>query len=88
MAVKEGWIASDSFLDATGHQKCVINYPELSNQEIFDAVDLFYNKFYFRPRYIARSIYSMLIDSKMRKKLLREGAQYLSYMKRRKQARM
>ncbi|RQW77228.1 MAG: hopanoid biosynthesis associated radical SAM protein HpnJ, partial [Geobacter sp.] len=31
---KEGWIASDSFLDETGHQKCVINYPHLSNQEI------------------------------------------------------
>jgi len=88
MAVKEGWIASDSFLDATGHQKCVINYPELSNQEIFDAVTLFYNKFYFRPRYIARSIYSMLVDSKVRRKLLKEGAQYLSYMKKRKLAQM
>ena len=86
MAVKEGWIASDSMVDASGHQKCVINYPELSNQEIFDAVQLFYNKFYFRPRYIARSIYSMLVDSAQRKKLLKEGAQYLSYMKKRKQA--
>ena len=86
MAVKEGWIASESFVDASGHQKCVINYPELSNQEIFDAVQLFYNKFYFRPRYIARSIYSMLVDSAQRKKLLKEGAQYLSYMKKRKQA--
>lgn len=86
MAVREGWIASDSMVDASGHQKCVINYPELSNREIFDAVQLFYNKFYFRPRYIARSIYSMLVDSAQRKKLLKEGAQYLSYMKKRKQA--
>ena len=86
MAVKEGWIASESFVDASGHQKCVINYPELSNREIFDAVQLFYNKFYFRPRYIARSLYSMLVDSAQRKKLLKEGAQYLSYMKKRKQA--
>ncbi len=86
MAKENGWIASDSFLDATGHQKCVINYPDLTNQEIFDAVELFYNKFYFRPRYIARSIYSMLVDAKVRRKLLKEGAQYLSYMKRRKKA--
>jgi len=86
MAVREGWIASDSMVDASGHQKCVINYPELSNREIFDAVQLFYNKFYFRPRYIARSVYSMLVDSAQRKKLLKEGAQYLSYMKKRKQA--
>ncbi len=86
MAKENGWIASDSFLDATGHQKCVINYPNLTNQEIFDAVELFYNKFYFRPRYIARSIYSMLVDAKVRRKLLKEGAQYLSYMKKRKKA--
>ena len=88
LAKKEGWISSDSFLDATGHQKCVINYPGLSNQEIFDAVELFYRKFYFRPRYIARSILSMLVDSEVRKKLLKEGAQYLAYMKKRKLTRM
>ena len=86
MAKENGWIASDSFLDATGHQKCVINYPDLSNQEIFDAVEQFYNKFYFRPRYIARSIFSTLVDSQVRRKLLKEGAQYLSYMRKRKQA--
>ncbi|GFO65563.1 hopanoid biosynthesis associated radical SAM protein HpnJ [Geomonas paludis] len=86
MAKENGWIASDSFLDDTGHQKCVINYPDLPNQEIFDAVELFYNKFYFRPRYIARSIFSMLVDSQVRRKLLKEGAQYLSYMRKRKQA--
>ena len=85
---KEGWISSDSFLDADGHQKCVINYPNLSNQEIFDAVALFYKKFYFRPRYILRSIYSMLIDSEVRKKLLKEGAQYFDYMKKRKLMKM
>ena len=88
LAKKEGWISSDSFLDATGHQKCVINYPGLSNQEIFDAVELFYKKFYFRPRYIARSILSMLMDSEVRKKLLKEGAQYLDYMKKRKLTKM
>ncbi|UFS68664.1 hopanoid biosynthesis associated radical SAM protein HpnJ [Geomonas sp. RF6] len=88
MAMKEGWIASDSFLDATGHQKCVINYPHLSNQEIFDAVEIFYNKFYFRPKYIAKSIWRMIIDCEERKKLLKEGAQYLQYMKKRKETRM
>ncbi|MCM2358647.1 MAG: hopanoid biosynthesis associated radical SAM protein HpnJ [Geobacteraceae bacterium] len=84
---KEGWIASDSFLDETGHQKCVINYPHLSNQEIFDAVELFYNKFYFRPKYIARSIGRMIVSSEERKKLLKEGRQYLDYMRKRKQAK-
>jgi hopanoid biosynthesis associated radical SAM protein HpnJ len=85
---REGWISSDSFLDDTGHQTCVINYPHLSNREIFDAVELFYNKFYFRPKYIVRSVMRMLTDSGERKKLLREGKQYLEYMKKRKLVKM
>lgn len=86
LAKKQGWIASDSFLDETGHQQCVINYPGgLTNQEIFDAVELFYKKFYFRPKYIARSVFKMVVDAKERRKLLKEGAQYLEYMRKRKQ---
>ena len=84
---REGWIASDRFLDDTGHQMCVINYPHLSNKEIFDAVELFYNKFYFRPRYIARSVMKMIVDGGERKKLLKEGKQYFEYMRKRKQAK-
>ncbi len=83
---KEGWISSDSFIDETGHQTCVINYPHLSNKEIFDAVELFYNKFYFRPKYILRSIVKMISNGEERKKMLKEGRQYLAYMKKRKQA--
>ncbi|WP_306536798.1 hopanoid biosynthesis associated radical SAM protein HpnJ [Geobacter sp.] len=82
----EGWIASDAYIDDTGHQMCVINYPHLSNREIFDAVELFYNKFYFRPRYIGRSIMKMIVDGEERKKLLKEGKQYLEYMRKRKAA--
>lgn len=83
---QEGWIASDAYIDDTGHQMCVINYPHLSNKEIFDAVELFYNKFYFRPKYIGRSIMKMIVDGEERKKLLKEGKQYLEYMRKRKAA--
>jgi hopanoid biosynthesis associated radical SAM protein HpnJ len=81
---REGWITSESYIDNTGHQTCVINYPHLSNQEIFDAVETFYNKFYFRPRYIARSIARMIMNSEDRRKLWNEGKQYLAYMRKRK----
>ena len=84
---REGWIVSESFLDDTGHQSCVIGYPHLSNQEIFDAVELFYNKFYFRPKYIARSIMKMIVNGDERRKLLKEGKQYFEYMRKRKQAK-
>ncbi len=81
---QQGWISSDDFLDDSGHQKCVINYPDYSNTEIFDSVEEFYNKFYFRPKFIARSIGRMLIDGDERRKLLKEGKQYLEYMRKRK----
>ncbi|RII26633.1 MAG: hopanoid biosynthesis associated radical SAM protein HpnJ [Geobacter sp.] len=83
---REGWIASENYIDDTGHQMCVINYPHLSNQEIFDAVERFYSKFYFRPKYIARSIGKMIVDAEVRRKLLKEGKQYFEYMKKRKTA--
>lgn len=83
---REGYIASEAFLDDTGHQMCVINYPHLSNREIFDAVETFYKKFYFRPRYILRSIGKMIVNGEERRKKLKEGAQYLDYMRRRGQA--
>jgi hopanoid biosynthesis associated radical SAM protein HpnJ len=86
MCKEQGWISSDSFLDAGGHQKCVINYPHLSNAEIFNSVEEFYDKFYFRPKYILRSIGRMIVDSAERKKLLKEGRQYLSYMRKRKES--
>jgi hopanoid biosynthesis associated radical SAM protein HpnJ len=83
--MREGWISSDAFLDDTGHQTCVINYPHLSSREIFEAVETFYNKFYFRPRYIARSVLKMITSSEDRRRLLKEGAQYFAYMRKRKQ---
>jgi hopanoid biosynthesis associated radical SAM protein HpnJ len=84
---REGWIVSETFLDDTGHQSCVIGYPHLSNKEIFDAVELFYDKFYFRPKYIARSIVKMMINGEERRKLLKEGKQYFEYMRKRKQTK-
>jgi len=84
LAKERGWIASDDFIDSTGHQKCVINYPQLSNAEIFNSVEEFYNKFYFRPSYILRSIGRMIVDSEERNKLLKEGRQYLDYMQKRR----
>jgi hopanoid biosynthesis associated radical SAM protein HpnJ len=84
LCLENGWIKSDSFLDDSGHQKCVISYPQLTSAEIFNSVEEFYNKFYFRPKYILRSIGRMIVDSGERKKLLGEGKQYLAYMKRRR----
>ncbi len=86
LCLDRGWIAEGSLLDASGHQKCVISYPELSAAEIYASVEEFYDKFYFRPKYILRSIGRMLVDGQERKKLLKEGRQYLAYMKKRRRS--
>lgn len=86
LCIENNWLASDSFLDGSGHQKCTISYPGLSSAEIFNSVEEFYNKFYFRPKYILRSIGRMIVDCGERKKLLKEGRQYLSYMKKRRES--
>jgi len=83
---ENGWLASEAYIDDTGHQMCVVSYPDLSNMEIFAAVELFYKKFYFRPRYIARSVMKMVMDGNERRKLLKEGKQYFEYMRKRKQS--
>lgn len=83
---ENGWLASEAYIDDTGHQMCIVSYPDLSNTEIFAAVELFYKKFYFRPKYIARSIMKMVMNGNERRKLLKEGKQYLEYMRKRKQA--
>ena len=84
--VANGWLVSDAYIDETGHQMCVVSYPHLSTTEIFKAVEEFYSKFYFRPRYILRSIGRMIVDGDERRKLLKEGKQYFEYMRKRKQA--
>jgi hopanoid biosynthesis associated radical SAM protein HpnJ len=84
--VENGWLVSNAYIDDTGHQMCVVSYPHLSNEEIFKAVEQFYSKFYFRPRYILRCIGRMIVDGDERRKLLKEGKQYFEYMRKRKQA--
>jgi radical SAM superfamily enzyme YgiQ (UPF0313 family) len=84
--VENGWLASDAYIDDTGHQMCVVSYPNLSSEEIFRAMAEFHRKFYFRPRYIARSVRKMIVDGEERRKLLKEGRQYFGYMRRRRQA--
>src|ERR671937_553327 len=58
-AVEHGYIKPDDLVDETGYQKCVINYPNLSGEEIFAAVEKFYKSYYLRPRYIFKALKKM-----------------------------
>jgi hopanoid biosynthesis associated radical SAM protein HpnJ len=83
---REGWLASTTYVDDTGHQACVIEYADLTGKEIFEAVDLFQKEYFVRPRFIARSAWRMLTDGDERRKLLRSGREYLAYSRRRRRS--
>jgi hopanoid biosynthesis associated radical SAM protein HpnJ len=85
---KNGYLAIDPLLDESGYQKCTVQYPGLSSDEIYSSVERFYRSFYFRPRYIFKAVRKMVTSSEECKRLLKEGMQFLSTMRqRRAQAR-
>jgi radical SAM superfamily enzyme YgiQ (UPF0313 family) len=53
-ALANGWLKRETLTDAHGIQDATIEYPDLSREEIFRAVEEFYRKFYMRPAPILR----------------------------------
>jgi hypothetical protein len=79
-----GYLAVDPLLDEAGYQKCTVQYPNLTADEIYQSVERFYRSFYFRPRYIFKSVRKMLTSPEECKRLLKEGFQFLSTMRQRR----
>ena len=54
-AKENGWLdnADVDLLTEDGTQIAPLNYPHLGHTEIFESVEDFYKKFYFRPSKIA-----------------------------------
>jgi hopanoid biosynthesis associated radical SAM protein HpnJ len=71
--------------DETGHQLPHIEYPGLSRAEMMEAVEYFYDQYYFRPRIVARIVKKAIFDSKERSRLYKEAQEYLSLRAKRKQ---
>ncbi len=78
------FLTVDSLVDETGYQKCTVSYPEVSADEIFKAVETFYRRYYFRPRYIWKSVKKMAGSREEAKRLLGEGVQFLGAMRKRR----
>ncbi len=82
---KNNFLTVDSLVDETGYQKCTVSYPEISAEEIFDAVERFYRQYYFRPKYIWKQVKRMASSREEAKRLLSEGRQFLGSMYKRRQ---
>jgi hopanoid biosynthesis associated radical SAM protein HpnJ len=85
-AVANSWLVPDDLVTIDGIQDFPIQYPNLSRREVFDSVEKFYKKFYFRPRPIMRMMGEMLVDAHQRKRRLAEGKEFFEFMRQRKRA--
>ena len=86
-ATENGWFdGSDHLLTDGGNQIAQLSYPHLPASVIFDKVEEFYKRFYFRPRKIGAIVGEMLCDWDMMKRRLREGVEFFDFLRRRKEA--
>jgi hypothetical protein len=85
ISAEQGFLQDDAMVNAPGFQQCVVEPSPVYAADIFQAVPQFYRRFYFRPRYMARAAMVMLRDPVERRRLLKEGRQFLSFMFKRRQ---
>ena len=86
-AVQNGWLDADhaELVDEHGIQIAPLSYDHLSHDEIFDSVETFYKKFYFRAGKIASIVGEMARSPDMMKRRLREGVEFFQFLKDRKE---
>ena len=88
MARQNQWFAKKDKTDivrADGIQDSALEYPGLSKEEIFEAVERFYRQYYFRPGPILRIIKTMLADKDVFVRRVREGFEFFRTMSQRRQ---
>ncbi len=87
-AVEEGWLDVDhaELVDEHGIQIAPLHYPHLSHQEIFDSVETFYRRFYFRAGKIASIVGEMVMSPEMMARRLREGVEFFRFLREREMA--
>ena len=85
-AMENGWLDATNaeLIDENGVQIAPLHYPHLSHTEIFNSMEEFYKKFYFRAPKIASILGEMLVSPQMMKRRLREGIEFFQFLKNRK----
>jgi hopanoid biosynthesis associated radical SAM protein HpnJ len=80
-ARRNGWLESETLVDAAGVQQSALGYPHLPRAEIFRSMEAFYRRFYFRPRKMVSLAAEMLTDRDVRGRRLREGRDFLRFLR-------
>lgn len=84
-AVENGWMDSRVLVSASGIQTSTLRYPHLSPDEIEEAIERMYKRFYFRSKPILRFVWEMGTDPQMLVRRLREGKEFFAYLRERRQ---
>jgi len=87
-AVENGWLDAEhaELVDDHGIQIAPLHYPHLSHSEIFDSVETFYRRFYFRAGKIASIVGEMVMSPEMMVRRLREGVEFFRFLREREMA--
>jgi hopanoid biosynthesis associated radical SAM protein HpnJ len=85
-AQAQGWLppVSGDLVNRQGVQVAALSYPGLSQPEIFDSVEAFYRRFYFRPRKIVSIVGGMLREPAVMRRRLREGVEFFRFLRERR----
>ena len=79
-AVKNGWFDNNTLVTGSGVQMSTLCYPDLRIDEIEEAVERMYRRFYFRMKPIFRMFREMYAEKHMLARRLREGREFLEYL--------
>ncbi len=82
-ALENGWLDARNaeLIDDHGIQIAPLSYPHLQHSEIFDNVETFYKKFYFRAPKIASIVGEMVTSRQMMVRRLREGVEFFQFLR-------
>jgi radical SAM superfamily enzyme YgiQ (UPF0313 family) len=85
-AIENGWLKEadlDNLVNDHGVQISPLSYDHLHQTEIFDSVETFYKRFYFRAGKIAEITGEMLRSPQMLRRRLREGVEFARFLRNR-----
>jgi hopanoid biosynthesis associated radical SAM protein HpnJ len=87
-ALENGWLDDShaDLLDGRGVQIAPLHYPGLGHTEIFQSVEEFYRRFYFRAPKIASIVGEMARSPQMMRRRLREGVEFFQFLRERRAA--
>jgi len=86
-ALENHWLVDENaeLLTERGTQVASLSYPHLSHNEIFQSVDDFYKRFYFRAPKIAAIVGEMVTSPEMLRRRLREGVEFFRFLRERRE---